>query len=175
MANRAVTGKLITNDGEVITDLYEGDKVVRGKTIEFLEQTQEWKIEHFYKGHIDEITKLNQELNVYEKAFIYSVVPYVGYNDCLLKYNNTADGNPLTFDDMVKITGISRGKLHQTLDDLIKKDIIYKGRNSVGLQYFINPWLFCKGQRINKVLKAMFQNYRIRVMGGKKWGNIDDI
>jgi hypothetical protein len=70
---------------------------------------------------------------------------------------------------LVEITGLSRGAVYDAINSLIRKDIIYKGRNSKNRQYFVNPWLFCKGNRINKVLKTMFKNYRIRVLGGVKW------
>ena len=55
------------------------------------------------------------------------------------------------------------------INGLIEKDILYKGRNSRNVQYFANPWLFCKGNRINKVLKTMFKNYEIRTMDKTKW------
>lgn len=38
-----------------------------------------------------------------------------------------------------------------------------------GVGHGTHQWLFCKGNRINKVLKTMFKNYRIRVLGGVKW------
>jgi hypothetical protein len=52
------------------------------------------------------------------------------------------------------------------------KDIICRNKNSKERQYFVNPWLFCKGNRINKVLQTMFRNYGVRVCGGIKWKHI---
>ena len=121
-----------------------------------------WNLELFYKGNVKEIQAIMKELNVYEKAFLYSIVPYIGYDDCCLKYNN---GNELSFEKMIEISGISKGKLSETIKSLIDKDILYKGKNSKNTQYFVNPWLFCKGNRINKVLKTMFKNYKIRTFG----------
>lgn len=159
--------------GEIKNKLRDGDryKVTRRESIEYLSQFQYWNMEHFYKGHIDEIRKLMQELSSVEKAFLFSIALYVGYEDCCLKYDN---GNELSFDDMVVLTGLSRGTLSNVINGLIKKDIIYRGKNSKTRQYFVNPWIFCKGNRINKVLKTMFKNYRIRVMGGVKWKDVKD-
>lgn len=159
--------------GEIKSKIHDGDryKVTRKESIEYLSQFQDWKIEHFYKGHIEEIRKLMQELSTVEKAFLFSIALYVGYEDCCLKYDN---GNELSFDDMLRISGLSRGTLSNVITELIKKDIIYRGRNSKSRQYFVNPWIFCKGNRINKVLKTMFRNYKIRVLNGKKWKDVKD-
>lgn len=128
-------------------------------------------MEHFYKGNIDEIRKTMQNLNVYEKAFLYSIVPYIGYEDCCLKYDN---GNELKFEVLVDISGISRSKLAEVISSLVEKDIVYKGKNSNTIQYFVNPWLFCKGNRINKVLKTMFKNYEIQTKEGIKWKDLKE-
>lgn len=157
--------------GEVVNTLYEGDRTVRKKSVEYLESTQEWKIEHYFKGHIGEIEKWMNDLNMAEKAFLFSIVPFISYTDCHLQYIN---GQDIGTEDLVKISGMARGTVYETINSLIKKDILYKGRNSKGRQYFINPWLFCKGNRINIVLQTMFKNYRIRVLGGKRWKDVKD-
>lgn len=169
-------GRIIIDEetGEITDRLRPGDrnKVTRRESIEYLNQFQEWKIEQFYKGHIDEIRSLIKDLSINEKAFLFSVALYVGYEDCCLKYPN---GQDLTTDDLVNITGLCRSVLFATIKDLIKKDVLYRGKNSKNRQYFVNPWIFCKGNRINKVLKTMFKNYRVRVHGGTAWKNLKDI
>ncbi len=128
-------------------------------------------MESFYKGNIDELRKNMSNLDVYEKAFLFSIVPYIGYEDCCLKYDN---GRELKFESLLEITGISRAKLQSVVNSLIEKDIIYKGKNSNAMQYFVNPWLFCKGNRINKVLRTMFKNYKIQVFDGTKWKDLKE-
>lgn len=173
--------------GEVLASEREGDRVkyVKNNSIEAYKNRLEkdierrieelktdnyevWNMESFFKGNTEEIKAVMIELDVYEKAFLYSAAPYVGYDDCCLKYRN---GNELTFEKMIEISGISKGKLSDVIKSLIDKDILYKGKNSKNTQYFVNPWLFCKGNRINKVLKGMFRNYRIRILN-KKWKEI---
>jgi len=133
---------------------------------------QEWKIEHFYRGNIEEICKVMKDLDVYEKAFLFSIAPYVGYEDCCLKY--PSNGIELKFETLVDISGISRSKLSTVIASLVEKDILYKGKNSKTTQYFVNPWLFCKGNRINKVLKTMFKNYQIQVKDGTRWKDLEE-
>jgi len=136
-----------------------------------LKEYQKWKIDNFYKGNIEELRKNMKSLDVYEKAFLFSIVPYIGYEDCCLKYDN---GIELKFDTLIEISGISKGKLSQVINSLVEKDILYKGKNSNMTQYFVNPWLFCKGNRINKVLKTMFKNYKIQIRNGKEWKELEE-
>lgn len=160
---------IINRDGVCIGQLYEGDRILRKESVEHLQETEVWKIEHFHKGNDEEIRKLMKELGIYEKAFLFSIATYIGYEDCCIKHIN---GKELDFDGLVEISGMSRGKVSEVINSLRHKDILYKGTNSKGIQYFINPWLFCKGNRINKVLRTMFKNYRIRVLNNVKWGDL---
>lgn len=159
--------------GEVTGELHAGDRILRKRSLEHLKEQsdtfQEWHLESFYKGNSAELKKIMPELSIYEKGFILAVAAYVGYDDCCIKHPN---GNDIGTEDLIKITGLGRSKMFETIDSLVKKDIIYRGKNSRGRQYFMNPWLFCKGNRINRVLQTMFKNYRIRVMGGVRWKDI---
>lgn len=169
---------LDTETGEV-NELNEGDRIVRKASLDAYnnikqknKQYQEWKIEHFYRGNIEEICKIMKSLNIYEKAFLFSIAPYVGYEDCCLKY--PSNGTELKFETLVEISGISRSKMSEVINGLVEKDILYKGKNSNTIQYFVNPWLFCKGKRINKVLKTMFKNYKIQIMNGTQWKDLEE-
>jgi len=157
-----------SDTGEISTEIYPGDRIVRGKTIEYLNSTQEWKMEHFYKGNLEEIKRWMKDLKPNEKAILFTISPYVGYEDCCLTHLN---GNMITFDDIVELSCLSRGTASEVINSLIDKDILYKGKNGKERQYFVNPWLFCKGVRINRVLKTMFRNYRIRIIN-KQWKDI---
>lgn len=122
------TGLIVNPDtGDVTGEVYEGDRVIRKASVEYLNNTQVWKLDSFFMGHVAEIKNWTQELTMHEKAFLFSIVPYIGYEDCCFKER----------------------------------------------QFFINPWLFCKGNRINNVLKTMFRNYKIRVLGGVAWKNVN--
>jgi hypothetical protein len=167
-----------TSTGEITANLYPGDRIVRGKSrksykrkIEPSPEYAKWNLENFLKTHIAEVRLWMNELSQAEKAFLFSIAPYVSFEDCHLQFENNTD---IGTEDLVKITGLSRGLVYQTIESLVKKDILYKGKNSKSRQYFVNPWLFCKGNRINKVLRTMFKNYRIRVLDGKKWKDVKD-
>lgn len=168
--DKKIKGIIINPDtGEEMGFLCDGDRVVRKASIEFLTTTQEWKMEQFFKGHIGEIKKWMDELSVYEKSFLFSIVPYISYDDCHLQYGN---GRDIGTEDLVGITKMARRMVYEVINSLTEKDILYRGKNSKNRQYFVNPWLFCKGNRINKVLRTMFKNYRIRVLGGLQWKDV---
>lgn len=166
-------GRIIVNDdtGEKTGSLNMGDRIVRAKSIEHLNEYEIWTIKHFYKGNVDEIRKLLQDLSQNERAFLFSVVTYIGYNDCCIKYD---DGKTMDASDLARITKMGKSLLYSVIESLRQKDIIYKGKNSGGMQYFVNPWLFSKGSKINSVLRTMFKNYKIKVMENKTWGSIKE-
>lgn len=97
------------------------------------------------------------------------LLSYISYDDCHLQYGN---GRDIGTEDLVGITNMARRTVFETINSLTDKDILYRGKNSKNRQYFVNPWLFCKGNRINKVLRTMFKNYRIRVLGGMQWKDV---
>jgi hypothetical protein len=171
--------------GEITADLYEGDSILRKESkeahkkfeeakeekVKKLSETLIWNMSNFMKMNTVEVRLWMDDLNQAEKAFLFSIVPCVSYDDCHLQLDDRRD---VGTEDLVRITKLSRGLVYETIESLIKKDILYKGKNSKNRQYFVNPWIFCKGNRINRVLKTMFKNYRIRILGGKQWKDIKD-
>lgn len=159
--------------GEVNTILNEGDRILRAKSIksnkENNKDSMDWSIGNFLKFYVPEMSLMLKELSNTEKAFLFSIMPYVSYDDCHLQYGNGVD---ISTEDLVEITGSARSVVYETINSLVKKDVLYRGKNSRNRQFFVNPWLFSKGNRVNKVLKTMFKNYRIKVLGGKMWKDI---
>ena len=181
MDNKPVVAIVVDDKtGEITNDMYAGDKIVRAnskqsykkyvkKNSESEPDYQKWDLDNFYRANISELTLLLDDLSQSEKAFLLSVSPYISFEDSHLKYGNNKD---IGTEDLIDITKMSRTTVYKTIESLIDKDILYKGRNSKSRQYFVNPWIFSKGNRINKVLKTMFGNYRIRILDNKRWKDI---
>ena len=164
--------------GQITGEVKEGDRLTRKQSIMALKLMQEkenatepFGQDVFYKGYTNEIKAVLKELSTTERAFLFSIAPYINFEDCCLKYKNGVD---VTTDDLIEICNLSRSTTFNTVNTLVDKDILYKGKNSKNRQYFVNPWLFCKGNRINKVLRTMFQNYRVRIYGGIKWKDLKE-
>lgn len=181
------TGKAIIdlNTGTIEREIEFGDRLIRGKSIEAYlkkqnkekdKETQakvciDWRLPDFNFQNSPELKLVLPELSQNEKSFLLCISVYISYEDCHLQFTNGFD---IGTEDLVKITGFSRSVVYELVESLIKKDIIYRGKNSVTRQYFVNPWLFHKGNRVNKVLKTMFKNYRIRTLDNKKWKDLKD-
>lgn len=174
------------NTGEITSELYPGDRIVRKTSVESYKKNIKknekndnneeiefiyWNTKSFYKVNVAELRLWLDDLSQAEKAFLFSIAPYISFDDCHLQYGNGVD---IGTEDLIKITQMSRGLVYKTISSLIEKDILYKGKNSKNRQYFVNPWLFCKGNRINKVLKTMFKNYKIRSKGNIEWKDLKD-
>ena len=122
-AKEEVKYRLVDLNGEIVGSINQGDHIIRKSSVVKLEDTQKWTMKHFYKGNIDEIRKQMNNLDVYEKALIYSIATYIGYEDCCLKYDN---GRQMDFDGIVEVSGISRGKVSSTINSLVSKDMLGK-------------------------------------------------
>ena len=165
-----------TETGEIVNEVYKGDRVIRKASIDHLKKPKEelpedqtkWEMEQFYKGSIKELKLVSKQLTNAEVGFLFRVIPYISYIDCCIKHPN---GKPIAIKGLTGITNTSRQSVSKTINSLVSKDILYKGRNSKEFQYYVNPWLFVRGNITNKILKNMFRNYYIHTKG-KKWKDL---
>lgn len=169
---------VISSDGEILQELNKGDKVVRANSIESYkraqlkkylkninEDTEIWSVPYFTKINVPELRLTLDMLDAGERIFLLSILPYVGYGDCLLRYDN---GKELNFETLIKITKINERKLRGVITSLIDKQIVYKEKYGRNTRYYINPWLFYKGSNINKNLRDKFFGYEIKNLK-KRW------
>jgi hypothetical protein len=136
------------------------------KNLKLIEKLQEEGLETFDIKNINfsmnnekELRLLMPDLDNSEKCLLFSMMPYVSFIHNCVQYGNGVD---IGTEDMIEISGLSKGTVYTCVDSLISKDILYKGKNSKKNQFYINPWLIHKGQVLNVVLKNMFKNYYIR-------------
>lgn len=166
-------------NGEILNNVYEGDKIQRKQSTEYFKKQIEWKeskkdeggtfeewaMDSYFKGNINELKLINDELSMTEAGFLHKMIPYINYKHCCLCHSN---GKDISIENMAEITGLTERSVYRVVDDLRKKDILYKGKNSEGYQFYVNPWLFIKGDAINVVLKNMFKHYEVRHLPSKK-------
>jgi hypothetical protein len=167
--SKKVIRRLIDPETGETVCMYEGDRILRNSSLEHLSDVEKLEIKHFLQGNVDELIYVLPTLEINEKAILLSVIPYVGYHDCCLKFKN---GKNLNTDNIIAISTLSLKTGYSIVNNLIKKNIFYKGKNSKGRQYFVNPWLFNRGVTTNKVLKTMFENYIIRSKDNTKWKDL---
>lgn len=177
------TLKVINSYGETVNHINKGDKIVRKSSIDAFKEVKEkeakiscesWDIKEFYKANTEELQLISKELSQNEKAFLFSIAPYISFDSNILQIGKGRKAEDIGTEDLIEITGMSRSILYQTIELLHKKDIIYKGKNSRNRQFYVNPWLYCKGNRINKVLRDMFKNYKIRSRNNVIWKDLNE-
>lgn len=160
-----------TETGEVKHELQHGDRILKAQSIEKLKATEEFTLTNFSKINMDELQLILPELEIGEKAVLFTLFGYVRYETGLIQYRN---GRDITFNDVVKLCGMTEKTLHKIINSLIEKDLLYKGKNSRNVQFFINPWIISRGNTISKVLKDMFKNYKIRSKNNRMWKNLEE-
>lgn len=157
--------------GEIVGKLAQGDRVIRAQSLEYLgrKYTSDLRKRKFVRMDEDEGRLIVKELSANERAVLFQLQYYVAYESGLICYPN---GKDICFSDIIEMTGLSRRTAAQVLESLVAKDILYKGRNSRKVQYYMNPWIASKGVMPNKTLKEMFGNYRIRSRDGVMWKDL---
>lgn len=164
-------------NGKRIVGLNDGDRVVRKASIEYFKNKKEQYVvknvggyynclsETFTKVNIEEMRLLLGALDVCECCFLFAVLPYVGYLDCKIRYDN---GKCLSVKDFVRLTNMSSSKVYKVIKSLEDKAVICK----VKKEYYVNPWLFSRGNKIDKCLKGMFGEYEIRCKDMVRWNDL---
>ena len=151
---------VISEHGELLDELNTGDRILRAKSIEFLKKSELIVDGGFVKLPIEELQLLLPELNIQEKSFLMSVAPYVGYDDCKLKWPK--NGYDITSEQLLGIVGGSKSGFYRVINSLTDKRLLYG-------KYYINPWVLNRGKNQGKELRKYFKDYKIRSMGGIEW------
>lgn len=144
--------------GEYKGELMYGDKILRKKSAEYLENTVPLNINEPYVKHFTRTSfQLARALTGTEQLFIDYLVEFIRFESGLIAF---ANGKPLTRKKMAEDTGLNVKTVDNLLRSLRLKQVISKNKMGQEVQYFMNPYLFMRGQRINKTLVDMFRNSR---------------
>lgn len=169
---------IIDSNSEVIGHISPGDRIIRASSAkqykEWIEQQHEdknkWVISDFCKVSAQEQRLWNKDLTLNEKAFLFSIQPYLSFDNDLCNDKGVQIGT----EELIYLIGISRRTVFDIIKSLTSKFIVYQGKNGRGRQYIINPWIMCKGVYVKSDYKALFRDYRIRTLGGKRWGDLKE-
>jgi len=150
--------RLVDCNGEVVDTIDGKDRIVRAASVEFLCDTIAWGEDRpFIKVFIDFFPKVAEELSGGAVGLMSVIVPYIAYQSNLLC--NRSCNNPLNNKDIEDITGISKPSVIKYMNELVDAKVLFRGNTGKSYQYYANPYIYCRGKRINKTLEAMFRNY----------------
>ncbi len=143
--------------GSVTDKVYVGDKILRGETIEYMQNTMEiGKGENFVKWFGSAMADIRKEdLTKNQWKLLTLIIEYLRYESGLVAYDN---GKPLYLEDMAKMANMSIRTAFDAMEKLITKKIIGKFKTGFEIKYYVNPFIFCKGMRIEKTLYSMFKS-----------------
>ena len=130
-----------------------------------------WNLKHYSKVNTDELRLLLPELKKNERIVLFSLLPYVGYDDCLLKHMN---GKPLNIESIANISDLSISTTEKTVNSLREKYILCKEKINKNVQYYINPWICSRGSKLDGTLKMKFKDYKIRIYKDVEWQDIKE-
>ena len=164
-------GTVVSEYGEILSEIYEGDKIVRQQQNDY-KQTHIinfQKKEAFVKVFVHPITALFKELPTKEYAVTMALIPFISYNDGILRYNGKiVDGKTIS-----DILGENYETFKRIISSLCKKDILKKVErqsdtyvNKTKKCLVVNPYIFLRGQDIEKEIVDLFSK--------SKWANIEE-
>ncbi|WIF94466.1 hypothetical protein [Caminicella sporogenes] len=110
---------------------------------------------HFTKSFKNKIDEIKKEfgLTLTEMGIIYTLSFYINYEDNLLCHSN---GNPLCKKDLQEILDLAHNAVDKYMNFLVKKGVLAKVKVKRSVNYYMNPYIFYKGNRIDNTLLNMF-------------------
>lgn len=156
--NKAIVDR---NTGEIVDYLKEGDSIRRKETTEYLNSTVSLDNKKPFVKTFPEIRNFAKGIGATSLAISLVLQTYVSYTSNLVSYDN---GKPIMNEDIMEIMGYSNPTITKCMNELVLNKVF--ARVTVGhyYQYYANPYIFCKGNRINKTLEDMFKSYKNKTL-----------
>ena len=141
----------------------EGERFVKEKRVEDPYCTA--REEGFMKVYLDAAKKMARELTGTEMAMVIGLMPYVSYTDCCIRVGGV--GEVMDIDDIANALEMDKKKVYRLISSLEKKGVmghhvtgsILKGyEGKVRKVYTVNPFIYCKGKRVNKAVYDFYEH-----------------
>lgn len=150
---------IVNECGEVIDHLYEGDRILRKQSKEFISDTVEInQKEPYVKAYIAPLFQISKLIDGTTNQLMNLIVfNFLSYETGILQHGN---GKPLTRKCIVELSGLNEKTVDKSISKLIELQVLGKHKTGRFTQYTANPFIFMKGRRVNKTLVKMFENSR---------------
>ena len=145
-------------DGNRIDEMNSGDRIVRATRSEYLINTVDLhRGEDFIKVFTSNLLDVASELTGQESILMMIMIGFIQYNTGILTHKN---GRPVTRECITKMADKDKTVVDRLLDSLSKKQIIGKHKTGRTVCFTVNPFIFMKGNRVNRTLAKFFENSR---------------
>ena len=119
------------------------------------------KDRNFIKLFTSQLKKLKKKVSQTETLILLDLTHYISYESGMLTKTGENDSRyPLTNKDIEKITEFSPGVVIKSMIHLVDVGVFARTKVGKNYIYFANPFIFCKGVKINKTLIDMFKKFR---------------
>lgn len=156
--------------GEVNNEIYVGDRILRKKSDDYLNETVEFNVsETFGKIYFDILPDVIEALTPQECKLLLILMQYLRKDSGVLKYKN---GKPVTIDNIVKSSKTAKRTVERALQGLREKDIVQSIQRPQGRFLLLNPYVVMNGRRIDRTCYDIFYRSRWAVRSRKNGSNI---
>lgn len=163
---KELVGHVVSSEtGEIIDDIYSGDKVVHKKT-------DEQKDDHIiYNFNSDKpfvklylgVNELRKHLTPGEFTIAISLADFICYEDCILRKGGHLNGKILSIEDLSVEMDMNYEALRKQINSLVKKGVIGIHKtgckdkpNTLVKAITVNPYIYTKGNNINETIASLF-------------------
>jgi len=149
---------LVDENGVIVNEIYVGDRILRKSSIDANKDSLEINNGiSFVKLYTNNLATIIEEIGPIEASVMLMLVPYIQYGSGLLVAPN---GVPLTKNMLANILNKDLRNVGRNLEGLIRAELIGKHRTGKTVNYTVNPYVFCLGSKVHKVLHRLFENSR---------------
>ena len=150
---KKVVGKVIDETGEIISEIYEGDRITRADDV-YHNFNRDKHFVKLYQG----IRLLRKELSDRQLSLAIALADFVCYQDCCLRTGGHKNGNPMTNMSIAEALDEKYNTIREIMKELKAKEVL--GVFETGGRKFItvNPWIYTRGTDVNKTVLAYFKD-----------------
>lgn len=149
--------KEVFNEEDHIAKLKNGDRVIRGGSVEYLLGTISVRFNKFIKVNDLACIKLKEYGND-----IFQLFQYVGFGDGILAFSN---GRRLRPKFLYGLFSKKRRKGETVVKQLVDLDLLHKHKDGKTYYFTFNPYVAIKGTRISTELYEEFKNTKYKSLG----------
>lgn len=155
---------IVDKYGEILGTLGYGDKVIREEQMKHYEEFDDSfnKGENFVKIFNKTLNKLATKLTNGEIAFVIKLLPFISYNDGILRDENK---KIVDLNDLSEYMGLTHEGVRKVIVSLISKGVLGEHKTGsidnpkiLNKCITVNPFIFMKGKQMNRTIIGLFEN-----------------
>lgn len=163
-----------TQTGEVVTTMQDDDRILRGKSIEYLKSKKlERPNQQFVKIFSDSAYHMSMSENFgVETRVLFRLIPQIRYGNGVVANEY---GIPMGVGEIKRLCDdMSSRAVERALVDLVKMNLFRKIMSGNRASFYANPYVFMRGTKVDDSLKKMFEGKEGVLPINKKKGDSVD-